>query len=216
MENSGLKSSKTPGKDVTNCYSDEQLESIITQVNHVQTAKRRHLLFKYISAFCSCLRPSLSQPAKLKEERTLLPTQMEQFIGTKTLVLDLDETLVHSSLKPVLLPDIILKIDLENREHVVYVNIRPGVREFLNRVSEIFEVILFTASLSKYADPLLDKIDPDKRISTRLFRESCVVYNGSYVKDLSLLGRNLKDTIIVDNSPVAYTLQPHNAVPILS
>lgn len=67
----------------------------------------------------------------------------------KTLVLDLDETLVHSSFEPFGYPaDIVIKIDIEGQKSDVYVLIRPGVREFLKRTSEVFELVLFTASLS--------------------------------------------------------------------
>ena len=37
-----------------------------------------------------------------------------------------------------------------------------------------------------------------------------------YVKDLSELGRDLKDVLIIDNSPTAYLFQPDNALPIIS
>eukprot|EP00826_Nyctotherus_ovalis_P031484 TRINITY_DN2516_c0_g1_i2.p1 TRINITY_DN2516_c0_g1~~TRINITY_DN2516_c0_g1_i2.p1 ORF type:complete len:413 (+),score=110.88 TRINITY_DN2516_c0_g1_i2:629-1867(+) len=79
---------------------------------------------------------------------------------------------------------------------------------------ELYEIVTYTASLSVYADPLLDQIDPLKRISHRLFREHCTIYNNGFIKDLSRLGRNLKDVIIVDNTPTAYSLQKENAIPI--
>ncbi len=75
-----------------------------------------------------------------------------------------------------------------------------------------YEIILYTASLNKYADPLLDLLDPHRTIRTRLFRESCVYYEGNYVKDLSLLDRDLSTTIIVDNSPSSYIFHPENAI----
>lgn len=136
--------------------------------------------------------------------------------GKKTLVLDLDETLVHSSFKPVPNADFVMAIELEGEIHHVYVRKRPGVDEFLRRVGEQFEVVLFTASLSKYADPLLDKLDIHNVIRARLFREACVQHYGNYVKDLSQLGRDLASTIIIDNSPYSYIFQPDNAVPISS
>lgn len=40
--------------------------------------------------------------------------------------------------------------------------------------------------------------------------------NGTFVKDLSLMGRPLKDSLILDNSPAAYMLQPENAIPSIS
>lgn len=77
-----------------------------------------------------------------------------------------------------------------------------------------FEVVVFTASLAKYADPLLDLLDTAGVVRWRLFRESCMPYEGNYVKDLACLGRPLHNTIIVDNSPHSYVFQPANALPV--
>jgi RNA polymerase II subunit A small phosphatase-like protein len=62
-------------------------------------------------------------------------------------LLDLDETLVHSSFKPIENPDIILPVPLDGRVIKVYVLIRPFVEEFLERMTKIYEVVIFTASL---------------------------------------------------------------------
>ncbi|KAG4042885.1 hypothetical protein PC123_g21644, partial [Phytophthora cactorum] len=59
---------------------------------------------------------------------------------------------------------------------------------------------------------LLDKLDPEGVIRYRLYREHCVQYEGNYVKDLSLLDRDISQTIIVDNSPMAYAFHPRNAI----
>jgi len=134
----------------------------------------------------------------------------------KTLVLDLDETLVHSSFTWIPDADFIIDIELDGAVYKVYVRKRPGVDEFLKAVGEKFEVVIFTASLAKYADPLLDILDQSKVVSKRLFREACVQHYGNYVKDLSLLGRKMENSIIVDNSPFSYMFQPDNAIPITS
>jgi len=76
----------------------------------------------------------------------------------------------------------------------------------------LYKVVIYTASLSKYADPLLDQLDVHKVIDKRLFREHCVFHDGYFVKDLSLLNRNLSRSIIVDNSPMSYKFQPENAI----
>jgi RNA polymerase II subunit A small phosphatase-like protein len=144
----------------------------------------------------------------------LLPPQSTQDSGKKTLVLDLDETLVHSSFKPIPNADFIIPVEIDNQIHQVYVLKRPGVDQFLKSMAERFEVVVFTASLAKYADPVLDLLDKDKVIGARLFREACSNHKGNYVKDLSRLGRELKSIIIVDNSPASYMWHPENAVPI--
>ena len=88
----------------------------------------------------------------------------------KCLVLDLDETLVHSSFKPVPNPDFIIPVEIEDKTVEVYVLKRPYMDRFMAEVGARFEVVVFTASLSKYADPLLDLLDKDKVVRWRLFR----------------------------------------------
>jgi len=101
---------------------------------------------------------------------------------------------------------------IEDVVHFVYVAKRPGVDEFLTEMAKYYEIVIYTASLNKYADPLLDLLDPNRVIRTRLFRESCVYYEGNYVKDLSLLDRDLTQSIIIDNSPSSYSFHPENAI----
>ena len=96
--------------------------------------------------------------------------------------------------------------------------------------------MLMVWSSSQYADPVLDRLDPERTVAHRLFRESCYNHRGNYVKvstthpllcqfrgliffvfqDLSQLGRDIGDTIIIDNSPASYIFHPHNAIPVSS
>ena len=119
----------------------------------------------------------------------LLGPQRRSDFGKKTLVLDLDETLVHSSFKPIDNPDIILPVEIEGSICNIFILVRPGVSQFLKRMIKHYEVTIFTASLSKYAEPLVDIIDPDRICSFRLFREHCTWLSNAYVKDMSRLGR---------------------------
>jgi len=138
----------------------------------------------------------------------------------RCLVLDLDETLVHSSFKPPAsgdpTPDFIVPVVIDGITHKVYVLKRPFADEFLRETAKHWELVIFTASLSKYADPLLDMLDKERVITDRLFREHCVLYRGTYVKDLSKVGRKLKNQVFIDNAPKSYLFQPNNAVPITS
>ncbi|KAJ2894555.1 hypothetical protein MKZ38_007447 [Zalerion maritima] len=150
------------------------------------------------------------------QQKYLLPPIRPEFKGKKCLVLDLDETLVHSSFKILHQADFTIPVEIEGNFHNVYVIKRPGVDEFMKRVGELYEVVVFTASVSKYGDPLLDQLDIHGVVHHRLFRESCYNHQGNYVKDLSQVGRDLKDTIIIDNSPTSYIFHPQHAVPISS
>lgn len=154
--------------------------------------------------------------AASEQKQWLLPPVKPEHQGRKCLVLDLDETLVHSSFKLIHQADFTIPVEIEGAYHNVYVIKRPGVDQFMKRVGELYEVVVFTASVSKYGDPLLDQLDIHHVVHHRLFRESCFNHQGNYVKDLSQLGRDLKDTIIIDNSPTSYIFHPQHAVPISS
>ena len=144
----------------------------------------------------------------------LLPPQNS---NKKTLVLDLDETLVHSQFMTFSDPsDVVIQIEIENEVHDIHVMVRPGVKEFLEKMDKLYEIVIFTASVSKYADPLLDIIDKKGYCPFRLFREHCSLINTTFVKDLQRLGRDLKNIVIVDNSPLSYALHPENGLPILT
>ncbi|KAL9187154.1 hypothetical protein ACHAXT_010874 [Thalassiosira profunda] len=142
----------------------------------------------------------------------LLPELHADDRGKKCLVLDLDETLVHSSFRAVPGADFVIPVQIEDVVHFVYVAKRPGVDEFLLEMAKHYEIVVYTASLNKYADVLLDLLDPHRVVRTRLFRESCVFYEGNYIKDLSLLNREMGQTIIIDNSPASYLFHPENAI----
>ncbi|KAL6101269.1 ctdsp1 [Pungitius sinensis] len=179
---------------------------------------------------CLCSRESEPRPLKNKapllvEEngslsklpaKPLLPQLKLNDAGKICVVIDLDETLVHSSFKPVNNADFIIPVEIDGTVHQVYVLKRPHVDEFLRRMGELFECVLFTASLAKYADPVSDLLDKWGAFQSRLFRESCVFHKGNYVKDLSRLGRDLNKVIIIDNSPASYVFHPQNAVPVAS
>ncbi|EFC43001.1 NLI interacting factor domain-containing protein [Naegleria gruberi] len=149
---------------------------------------------------------------KQAPQTALLPPQRPHVQGKKTLVLDLDETLVHSVFVHTDQADFVIPIEMDGRTYSCYVLKRPGVDEYLRELGQYYEIIIFTASLSLYANPLLDILDKHGVIEGRLFREHCTKVGDTYIKDLSRLGRDLDQTIIVDNSPSCYAMQPQNAL----
>ncbi|KAJ1556853.1 CTD small phosphatase-like protein 2 [Nowakowskiella sp. JEL0078] len=134
--------------------------------------------------------PSTQPPLLPKSE---LPSRI-------TLILDLDETLVHCCSAPMPGPphDVLFPVDYDNMSFKVAGRLRP-------------------ASMKAYADKLLNLIDPKNEfIHHRLFRDECSFVEGIYLKDLTLLGRDLSKTIIIDNSVYAYAYQLDNGIPITS
>lgn len=143
----------------------------------------------------------------------LLPPQRPNKEGLKCLILDLDETLVHSSFKEVAKYDFLIPVEIDGITYQVYVAKRPGVDLFLQKMSECYELCVFTASVAKYADAVLDLLDPNKLIDWRLFRESCTCVKNTYIKDMNRMGRPLNSVMIMDNSPHSYSFNPENAIP---
>ncbi|KAL8539206.1 hypothetical protein ACS0TY_000994 [Phlomoides rotata] len=152
-----------------------------------------------------------------------------------TVVLDLDETLVcayeTSSLPAMLrsqateagikwfeLECVSSDKEFEGKPKINYVTVfeRPGLKEFLNKLSEFADLILFTAGLEGYARPLVDRIDTENRFGQRLYRPSTISTEyREHVKDLSCLSKDLCRIVIVDNNPFSFLLQPLNGIPCI-
>lgn len=133
----------------------------------------------------------------------------------KKLVLDLDETLISSSQKHASKHDMAVEIFLNGEPATFYIRKRPHVDHFLETASQWYELVIFTASLSSYANAVIDELDPHRRINRRYYRQSCNNRIGTgYVKDLSIVCKDMSMVAIIDNSPVAYSINRENAIPI--
>lgn len=155
----------------------------------------------------------------------------------KVLVLDLDETLIHSLSKgaPRMLGSSsnchMIELKVNSVATLYYVYKRPFCDFFLREISKWFELQIFTASVKEYADPIIDWLEQeivdhklsrpgsDPRVFTkRYYRNDCTFRSGvGYIKDLSKFfpeKEDLRNVIILDNSPVSYALHEDNGVMI--
>jgi CTD small phosphatase-like protein 2 len=166
--------------------------------------------------FCKAMKQP--DPVVLAQKRVNFPKR-DTHKDKRTLVFDMDETLIHCNESLDMPADVILPIIFPNGEVVeAGINIRPYAIEILRELSQYFEIMVFTASHSCYANVVLDYLDPHEEfIHHRLFRESCVVSEeGLHVKDLRVIGnRNLQDLILVDNAAYSFGMQLENGIPII-
>uniref|UniRef100_A0A914WCL9 CTD nuclear envelope phosphatase 1 homolog n=2 Tax=Plectus sambesii TaxID=2011161 RepID=A0A914WCL9_9BILA len=154
-----------------------------------------------------------------------LTRQRLGMVRRKTLVLDLDETLIHSHhdgiirpmVKPGTPPDFILRVNIDKHPVRFFVHCRPHVDYFLSVVSQWYDLVIFTASMEIYGTSVADKLDRGRgMLSRRYFRQHCTMDYGGYTKDLSAIQPDLSSIFILDNSPGAYRKFPENAIPIRS
>ncbi|KAJ5799216.1 uncharacterized protein N7518_001284 [Penicillium psychrosexuale] len=174
--------------------------------------------------------------------RPLLPSRVPSYTAAprnarppqKTLVLDLDETLIHSLAKGGRMSSghmVEVKLSIPTTaslspggpqttlgpQHPIlyYVHKRPHCDEFLRKVSKWYKLVIFTASVQEYADPVIDWLEQERKyFQGRLYRQHCTFRNGAYIKDLSSVEPDLSKVMILDNSPMSYIFHEDNAIPI--
>ena len=125
-----------------------------------------------------------------------LPPPAAQYM--RTLVLDLDETLVHSDWR---------------RERGWRTFKRPGVEEFLRHMSQFYEIVVYTGQLSTYGEPIMERLDPDRYVPYRLYRDATLYEDGKHLRDLKRLNRDLKRVLYVTSDAKNCTSAP-NAIEI--
>uniref|UniRef100_A0A5B7B170 FCP1 homology domain-containing protein n=1 Tax=Davidia involucrata TaxID=16924 RepID=A0A5B7B170_DAVIN len=179
--------------------------------------------------------PPAAAALQISSGRVTVADDDDQHMEKLTVVLDLDETLVcayetsslpaivcnqatEAGLKWFELECISSDKECEGKPKVNYVTVfeRPGLQEFLKQLSDFADLVLFTAGLEGYARPLVDRIDVENRFSLRLYRPSTISTEyREHVKDLSCLSKDLCRTVIVDNNPFSFLLQPLNGIPCI-
>jgi len=159
-------------------------------------------------------RPSQALVGCMDSYWEVIPRALGLQFHKKKLVLDLDETLISSSQKHCFKHDMSVQISIAGSPATFFVRKRPHVDLFLETVSQWFELVIFTASLSVYANAVIDKLDTKRHINRRYYRQSCVNKSGAYLKNLHTVCKDLSKVVIVDNSPIAFSLNRENGIAI--
>lgn len=167
--------------------------------------------------------------------KKLIPKSIKHSGSKKTLVIDLDETLIHSVSRGTTHVNssqghiVEVKFSSSGISTLYYVHKRPHCDLFLTKVSNWYNIVIFTASMKEYADPVIDWLESSfpGSFTKRLYRNHCTLRDGvGYIKDLSILTKvtqgsktvlpetGLSEIIIIDNSPVSYAMNVDNAIQV--
>ena len=156
------------------------------------------------------------------------PMDIDDVPKKKLLLIDLDETLIHSEFRN---KDNFKALDLftknskcltktfsysdDNYVYFIDVFFRPYLKDFLNEVSKYFDLAIFTAAMKGYADTIIDYIDPkNEYFQFRLYRDACIpIQQRLYIKDLRIIkDYDPMNVILMDNSLYSFMNQPSNGM----
>jgi len=192
--------------DVLNIYQNPEFADIFNQIEGLNSQALYHIYREKIHRIINQNGSIFASSSYFKNNKlnVSIPVPYLDKKSTKqyTLVLDLDETLIHFKPNP-------------NNEESGTIKIRPFLMEFLEKIKNYYELVVFTAATQEYADPIINALDPNnKYFDYRLYRKHTIIIDNDFVKDLSKLGRDMSKIIIVDNMEQNYKLQKNNGITI--
>ena len=116
-----------------------------------------------------------------------------------SLVLDLDETLIHFRVN-----------HTHNDEGVL--KLRPGVGTFFQVIKEFYEIILFTEASEAYTELIIEAFNKNNFFNYKFYRQHTIIIGHDFVKDLQRIGRPLDKIIIIDNIQQNFRMQKNNGI----
>ena len=144
-----------------------------------------------------------------------------------TLVLDLDETLIHLRQKKDVINiknDVNIKINntsdyfsdnYDKNRNKYLLQFRVGLFSFLTILKPFYEIISFTSATREYADVIINEIEKSRKyFDHKFYREHTVIYKDTFVKDISRIGRDMSKIIIIDNNERNFVLNKENGIKI--
>ncbi|KAG6689953.1 hypothetical protein I3842_11G199100 [Carya illinoinensis] len=138
---------------------------------------------------------SFTEPYSEKLLPDLHPAERHVF----TLVLDLQETLIHYDW---------------TREKGWQTLKRPGVDAFLEHLAQFYEIVVYSDEQSMFVDPVVERLDPKHCIRYRLSKGATKYQNGKHYRDLSKLNRDPGKILYLSGHALEGCLQPENCVPV--
>jgi len=204
----------SPSKNIEGNYSH--------YIHGVANSLKRFIEFDYEIIF------SKENHDKMKYYYYTSPMIIEDEPKKKLLLIDLDETLIHTEFRTkenykeldafVKITKCYVKTFSFSDENCVYymdVFFRPYLKMFLDEISKYFDLAIFTAATKNYADTILDYIDPNNEyFQFRLYRDACIpIQNKLYIKDLRIIkDYDPSNVILMDNSLYSFMNQPSNGM----
>ena len=192
--------------------NNEYIQSLFKALNTISFKDIFHIFFTYIIYFKNTQGSILLQNIFLSNlvqgnsfnNNMILPYIKTKNIKKYSLVLDLEETLLHFN-----------KNSKNNKEG--FIDIRPGTLKFLDDISQFYELIVFNEGEKNFTDFLIDTLEENKiYFEHRFYREHIIIDNNDIVKDLVRIGRSLDKILIVDNMKQNFKLQKDNGILIKS
>ena len=207
--------SKPTGGDATGADNNEQTALTAANLKSPTSPASSLRMTKYPRAPAP---PRPLIPRRQPSYSTQPTSRSSSRLAQKTLVIDLDETLIHSLAKGGRMSSgHMVEVKLNTTvgyggatlgpQHPIlyYVHKRPHCDDFLRKVSKWYNLVVFTASVQEYADPVIDWLEQERKyFSGRYYRQHCTFRNGAYIKDLSSVEPDLSKVMILDNSPLSY------------
>ena len=193
--------------EILNIYQSPDFVDIFNQIEGLTSHSLYHIYREKIHRIINQNGSIFASSAYFKNNNKLNVSIPVPYLAKKsnkqyTLVLDLDETLIHFKPNP-------------NNEESGTIKIRPYLMEFLEKIKDYYELVVFTAATQEYADPIINALETNKKyFDYRLYRKHTIIIDNDFVKDLSKLGRDMSKTIIVDNMEQNYKLQKSNGITI--
>lgn len=161
---------------------------------------------------------ALRYPRALAPPRPLLSLFGKKSLKEKkTLVLDLDETLIHSlSRSTGFSQGHMVEVKLQNSSFATLYNVlkRPYCDEFLEKVSQWYNLVIFTASVQAYADPMIDWLEKDRKyFCQRFYRQHCTLHTSAKTSPSSTPSSSSSSSATTNPNNLLGSLTPASSQP---